>query len=69
MKIAEKYGGIAANLKGRRHLSRRAATIYILCHFYRRAALAGIVLILYKTPVAQVISTVVLNFAYMVMLV
>ena len=68
-KLAEKYGSVATNLRGRKFLSRRAATIYILCLFYRRLALAAIILLLYETPSAQVILTLVLNLAYMMMLV
>jgi hypothetical protein len=36
VEIAEKYGGILTNMKGRRHLSQKAASIFIFCYFYRR---------------------------------
>lgn len=67
--MATRFGSMIELLAPRTHLSRNAATAFILFQLYRYFALAVIVISLYAYPLAQLIFILILQVAYMVFLI
>lgn len=67
--ISERYGTVTSMLADRFDLSRTAAVLFVICYFFRRLAQAFIILALFKYPVVQIGSTLILNFSYLLLVV
>ena len=67
--LDEKYGNLVSELAFQRQtISKCSLIFFILARFYRRGFQALVILIFYKSPVAQVILTMIINLAYLILL-